>query len=329
VTGSELDRAVRAELSSLAPPAAKDVSRHLVMAGRLLDEDPETAYLHASYAREHAARLPGVREAVGLAAYRTGRFAEALSELRTVRRLTGSNEHLPVMADCERGLGRPERALALLASPEAAALDPAGRAEMLIVGAGARADLGELEAAVVMLAVPQLQLTSREPWVARLRSAYADALDAVGRTDEARTWLERAAESDLDGSTAAADRLAELDGTELVDLEEDGDDGDEGDEPVTDPIEADDELEPAEDSDGTEDAADLDEDAADVDEDAADLEDEDEDFNDEDDEDGDEERAPTPVDSVPAPVTLHEPAGGAVLFVEPPARTTAQVGDDD
>ena len=226
VTGHELDRSIRAELSSLAAPAAKEVARHLVMAGRLLDEDPETAYLHASAARERAARLAGVREAVGLSAYRTGRFAEALAELRTVRRLTGSTEHLPVMADCERGLGRPERALAMAAEPEANQLDAAGRAEMLIVAAGARADLGELDAAVVMLQVPQLRSTAKEPWIARLRSAYADALEAVGRTEEARAWLERAAEADIDGSTAAADRLDELDGTLFVDLEDDGDDED-------------------------------------------------------------------------------------------------------
>jgi tetratricopeptide (TPR) repeat protein len=221
VTGAELDRSVRAELAGLHAGAAKEVSRHLVMAGRLLDEDPEAAYLHAAAARDRAPRVASVREAAGLAAYSSERFAEALAELRTVRRLTGSNEHLPVMADCERGLGRPERALALARSDEARSLDTAGRVELLIVAAGARADLGELEAAVVTLQVPLLRSTAQEPWVARLRSAYADALEAVGRSDEAREWLERAAEADLDGATGAAERLAELDGTVLVDLEED------------------------------------------------------------------------------------------------------------
>jgi tetratricopeptide (TPR) repeat protein len=212
---------VRAELAGLHGAAAKEVSRHLVVAGRLLDDDPEAAYRHAVAARERASRVPSVREAVGLAAYATGRYADALAELRTVRRLTGSPEHLPVMADCERGLGRPERALELARSDEAKQLDPARRVELLIVAAGARADLGEPEAAVVTLQVPQLRSTAREPWVARLRSAYADALAAVGRSDEAREWLERAAEVDVDGDTGAADRLAELDGEILLDLEED------------------------------------------------------------------------------------------------------------
>ena len=65
VTGAELDRAVRAELSSLASLNAEAVSRHLVMAGRLLDEDPEAAYAHAVAARSGpagwrpSARPPG------------------------------------------------------------------------------------------------------------------------------------------------------------------------------------------------------------------------------------------------------------------------------
>jgi hypothetical protein len=225
VTGAELDKDARRELTSLSKDAARQVSRHLVMAGRLLDDEPELAWEHALAARGRAARIGIVREAAGLAAYRTGRFAEALAELRTARRLSGSADHLPLMADAERGLGRPERALAIAVSPDAAALDTEGRIEMLIVAAGARTDLGQLDAAVVTLDVPQLHGKGRSAWLARLRSAYADALAAVGREDEARHWLEAAAEADEDGSTGAADRLEQLDGIELHDL--DGDlDGD-------------------------------------------------------------------------------------------------------
>jgi tetratricopeptide (TPR) repeat protein len=223
VTGSELDKGVRRELSGLPAGLATEVAQRLVVTARLLDDDPETAYLHAAAARERAARVASVREAVGLAAYRTGRYAEALAELRTARRLTGSNDHLPVMADCERGLGRPERALDMLRSDEARRLDAAGRAELLVVAAGARADLGELEAAVIMLQVPELTSSVRAPWVARLRSAYADALAAVGREDEAHMWLGRAAAADEDGETGAAERLAELEGFIFLDDEEEGD----------------------------------------------------------------------------------------------------------
>jgi len=228
VTGAELDKDARRELTSLSKDAARQVSRHLVMAGRLLDDEPELAWEHALAARGRAARIGIVREAAGLAAYRTGRFAEALAELRTARRLSGAADHLPLMADAERGLGRPERALAIAASPDAAALDTEGRIEMLIVASGARADLGQLDAAVVTLDVPQLHGKGRSAWLARLRSAYADALAAVGREDEARHWLEAAAEADEDGSTGAADRLEQLDGIELHDLDDDSEGEPEG-----------------------------------------------------------------------------------------------------
>jgi tetratricopeptide (TPR) repeat protein len=210
------------------------------MAGRLLDDDPEAAWGHASAARDSASRIGVVREATGLAAYRTGRYAQALGELRTARRVTGSDEHLPVMADCERGLGRPERALALAASPEVRDLDRMGQIEMLLVEAGARTDLGQLDAAVVTLQVQALRTTTPALWLARLRSAYSDALAAVGRLKEAREWLELAAAVDETGESGAADRLAEEDGLVLVDLieeygEDDGPDQDPEPEPHGEP----------------------------------------------------------------------------------------------
>ena len=116
------------------------------------------------------------------------------------------------MADCERGLGRPERALALASSPEAARLDHGGAIEMRIVVSGARRDLGQLDAAVVSLQGPELDPARRDPWSARLFFAYADALLAAGRVDEARTWFVAAAVADVDGVTEAADRVAALDG---------------------------------------------------------------------------------------------------------------------
>jgi hypothetical protein len=221
VTGAELDRDVRAALSSLNPGTAKDVGRHLVMVGQLIDDDPEAAWQHALAARARAARIGFVREAAGLAAYRAGHYAEALAELRTARRLTGSDEHLHVIADCERALGRPERALAIAGSPEVARLDVEHRVEMLIVEAGARADLGQLDAAVVTLQVGLLDSRPRTPWVARLRLAYADALAAVGRDADARYWIERAADADPDDLAGAQERLAESDGFFLTDLEDD------------------------------------------------------------------------------------------------------------
>lgn len=212
VSPLELDRAARAELRSLPATLADRIANHLVAAGRALDDDPQLAHSHAWYARQLAPRLALVREAAGLTAYRTGDYAAALAELRAVRRLTGDPSHLPVLADCERGLGRPERALTLSRDPDVRRLDPAGRVEMAIVESGARRDLGQHEAAVVALQGPALDSAQVQPWTARLFYAYADALLAAGRRAEARRWFESAAAVDDDDETDAADRVAELSG---------------------------------------------------------------------------------------------------------------------
>jgi hypothetical protein len=163
------------------------------MAGRLLDEDAELAFQHALAASRRGGRLAAVREAVGLTAYAAGHYGEALREFRTYRRISGSNEHLPVMADCERGLGRPDRALDIARSEDVQTLDTAGKVEMAIVTSGARADLGETEAAVAALEIPQLDMNRAFSFSPRLFRAYADALLAVGRTAEAETWQGQAA----------------------------------------------------------------------------------------------------------------------------------------
>lgn len=222
MTGEELAREVRDELRELPERAATSIARHLVMAGRLLDDAPEEAYVHAAAAQQMGPRIGATREALGLAAYRTGRYAEALTELRTARRMSGSSAHLPVLADAERGLGRPERAIALAGGPEARSLDRDAQLELRIVAAGARRDLGQPDAAVVTLQVPELRSVQATPGLVRLRYAYADALLAAGRGDEAEAWFARAAESDLEGETDAGERLAELQGVTFLDALEEG-----------------------------------------------------------------------------------------------------------
>ncbi|MGW2370022.1 hypothetical protein ACWCZ5_31235 [Streptomyces sp. NPDC001667] len=202
---------------SLPKGLAEEVARNLVMVANLLDEDPEQAYAYSRIALRLASRVAAVREAAGFAAYGTGKYTEALAEFRAARRMTGSVELWPVMADCERGMGRPERALAMAGEPEVQKLDKAGQVEMRLVAAGARKDMGQADAAVVTLQSPELASNSIQPWTARLRYAYADALLAVGREDEAREWFAKALEADQGGMTDASDRLAELDGVEFTD----------------------------------------------------------------------------------------------------------------
>ncbi|MFD7336224.1 hypothetical protein ACFV98_09480 [Streptomyces violascens] len=202
---------------SLPKGLAEEVACNLVMVARLIDEEPEQAYAYSRIALRLASRVAAVREAAGFAAYATQKYSEALAEFRAARRMTGSVELWPVMADCERGLGRPERALAMAGEPEVAKLDKAGQVEMRLVAAGARRDMGQLDAAIVTLQSPELASNSAQPWTARLRYAYADALLAAEREDEAREWFGKALEADKEGTTDASDRLAELDGIDFVD----------------------------------------------------------------------------------------------------------------
>ncbi|MDQ0797152.1 tetratricopeptide repeat protein [Streptomyces sp. B1I3] len=212
---------------SLPKTLAEDVARNLVMVARLIDEDPEQAYAYSRIALRLASRVAAVREAAGFAAYATQKYAEALAEFRASRRMTGSVDLWPVMADCERGLGRPERAMAMAGEPEVQKLDKAGQVEMRLVTAGARRDMGQIDAAIVTLQSPELASSAVHSWTPRLRYAYADALLEAGREDEAREWFTKAMEADKDGATDASDRLAELDGVEFVDaLGEDDDEHD-------------------------------------------------------------------------------------------------------
>lgn len=209
ITGRELDRSVAAQLKSLPDKLAVRVAKHLVAAGQLIDADPKLAYQHALAARARASRLAIVREAVGEAAYAAGEYAQALAELRAAKRMNGSSAYLAVMADCERALGRPDRALTLLRSARGE-YSADQQAELVIVEAGARRDRGEFEAALRCLERAHLNSRSRAPWVARLRYTYADTLVDAGRLADAVEWFHRTDAVDGAGLTDAAARATEL-----------------------------------------------------------------------------------------------------------------------
>jgi len=210
ITGAELDRNIAAQLRGLPEKLAARVARHLVAAGTLIDTDPETAYQHALAARARASRVAVVREATGEAAYAAGHYAEALAELRAAKRMNGAIDYLPVMADCERALHRPERALELARSTSVDKLPHDQQIEMTIVEAGARHDLGETTSALRTLENAPLRSASREEWVVRLRYAYADLLAQAGRTDDAIEWFHRTAAIDSHQTTDATTRLEAL-----------------------------------------------------------------------------------------------------------------------
>jgi len=198
VMASELDKDARGRLRTLSKDNADDVARHLVMAGRLLDDDPELAYKHAQVALARGGRVDIVREAAAVTAYATGRYAEALREFRTVVRLNGTTEHLPLMADCERGLGRPARVLELAASPEAASLIGDPKIEMQIVVAGARADMGEFDAALHALDSIVAEGSETVSRVAEARSSIIAMMTPASQASESPDNVESSVEQDDD-----------------------------------------------------------------------------------------------------------------------------------
>ena len=242
-----------AELRTLPGDLADAVARFLVATG--LEEDPERAYQYALAARGLAARVGIVRETCAIAAYQAGRWADALTEFRAARRLTGRNSYLPLMADCERALGRLDRALDIVTGPEAQSADRVTQIELHIVESGIRRDQGLPDAAVVALQVPELTDKRGRAGHARLFYAYADALLDASREEEAREWFGKAAAADSADETDAAERVEELDEILIEDLDDAWDDLDDADdESEPDDESAADAVAPAEDIDANADA---------------------------------------------------------------------------
>ncbi len=206
---TDLDPSVLQDLSSLSKENSEAVAKHLIMAATWLDDDPQLSLRHARAAKDRAGRVSVAREMNGIAAYRAGEWKEALAELRAARRISGGPGLMAVMADCERGLGRPEKAVELWRSEDAKELAPEDAIELAIVAAGARLDMGQAESAVVTIQRAQPTKDAKGVSACRLAYAYANALLEAGRKDEAREWFEHATEIDEGDWTDAAERLAE------------------------------------------------------------------------------------------------------------------------
>lgn len=210
ISGRELARPVQDQLRSLPEKLGLRVARHLATAQLLLLHDPKTAYEHTLAARARAVRLAVVREAVGEAAYFAGEYETALTELRAARRMNGAPAYIPIMVDCLRALGRPDKALAMAKEAPRQRMSSAELAELMIVESGARRDRGEFDAALRVLEQGPLHSQQREPWMARLRYAYADALVGAQRPAEALEWFHRAAAVDREDQTDALERASTL-----------------------------------------------------------------------------------------------------------------------
>ncbi|WP_174844849.1 hypothetical protein [Cryobacterium sp. TMS1-13-1] len=219
ISANDLDRIARNELKTLTKENAETVGRHLAMAARVIDENPQLAHQHVMSAARRAGRIGVVRESLAITAYATGDFALALRELRTYRRISGSNDQLPLMVDSERGVGRPDRALELGRSVDRSTLSPSVQVGLAIAMSGARLDLGETDAALVELEIPQLNPNTAFSYSPELFAAYAEVLSELGREDEADEWLQRASRADAAiGASGDDDETVEIE-----EIEEDND----------------------------------------------------------------------------------------------------------
>ncbi len=188
ITAEELPLAIRVQLKTLTEENAERVARHLAMVGLLIDDDPELAHRHAMAAVARAGRIGLVHEFAGVTAYNIGDFALALRELLTHRRISGSNDQIALIADSERGMGRPERALELGRSLDRAKLQPQQRVDLAIAMSGARLDLAQADLALAELEIPELNPSKVFEYTVPLFRAYAECLRELNRDTEAKKW---------------------------------------------------------------------------------------------------------------------------------------------
>jgi tetratricopeptide (TPR) repeat protein len=138
--------------------------------------------------RKLAAQAPDsapVKELLGLTLYRLGRWPLALRELEAHRRLSGSYDQYPVIADCYRALHRYAEADATWLELRQASPGPELLAEGRMVAAGCLADQGDLKGAVALL---EASLRRSRPKPLHLRQWYtlADLYERAGELPRAR-----------------------------------------------------------------------------------------------------------------------------------------------
>jgi tetratricopeptide (TPR) repeat protein len=155
--------------------------------------------------------VAAVRQLVGLAAYRCGRWREAITQLEAYGQLTDDVDHMPALMDCNRALGKPRKVADLWADLRRRSPGPDVLAEARMVAAGMLADRGDLDGAISLLSAAGVGKALRNPSDRHLRQWYAlgDLYERAGDLPRARELFERVARADPDAYDVA-DRLAAL-----------------------------------------------------------------------------------------------------------------------
>lgn len=171
--------------------------------------DLEEAIRLGEQSKHIALRSVPAREFLGLAYYHAGRWQEAARELAAFRRMSGSNEQNPVIADCYRAMGKPDKAIEICDEMDPRKVEAAAFYEGAIVAAGALADTDRVEEAVDRLRNLDLSPTEAEPHHIRAWYVLGDLLEQQGRFTQAREWFEAVDAADPE-ATDASERAARL-----------------------------------------------------------------------------------------------------------------------
>jgi len=192
------------------PNAFNDAARALAEAVvALADDDGQAAVRAARVAKRAAPRSSAAREILGMALYRVGEFRAARTELAAAQRISGGVDLTAVLADIERALGRPERAIELFGTVDRARMEPDTAAELLLVAASAYGDLGQPAAGVALVRRHARWPTELADHHLRLAYAEGALAEQAGDTAGARNAFARVAQADP-SFFDAADRLAAL-----------------------------------------------------------------------------------------------------------------------
>ena len=182
---SMLSKDEKERLRGLAKEHAENIGLHILAAFALEESDPEAALEHAKWVARQASRIDFARETLAFVAYRQGDYKLALREFRTAYRMNGFLDYLPFIADCERGVGDPKKAVELALSDEGKQLHGAPKVEMFLVYAGALGDLEMWDKAIEV--VHTVGRSQGLPGEYRMRAVQAEQyfLEEAGRSDEA------------------------------------------------------------------------------------------------------------------------------------------------
>ncbi|NMN01709.1 helicase [Bifidobacterium sp. DSM 109963] len=220
---SMLSKDEKERLRGLAKEHAENVGLHILAAYTLIDDSPEAALEHAKWVAKQASRIDFARETLAFVAYRMGDYKLALREFRTAYRMNGYADYLPFIADCERGVGNPNKAIEVALGDDAKRLGGEAKAEMFLVYAGALADLEQWSKAIKV--AHTLGHSKGLAGGYRMRALQAEQLflEEAGRGDEAdklQRTIEKLEDQYADFDEDMDDAVIDHDLAELADDEE-------------------------------------------------------------------------------------------------------------